>query len=50
MTVGAAGGRAGARVVEYVDEGVGRVANHGLQVEAVLGQGGDGQRALPAGP
>lgn len=50
VAVGAAGGGAGARVVEYVDEGVGRVADHGLQVEAVLGERGDGQRALPAGP
>lgn len=50
MTVGAAGGGAGAGVVEHGDEGVGRVADHRLQVEAVLGEGRDGQRALPAGP
>lgn len=50
MAVGAAGGGGGARVVEDVNERVGRVADHGLQVEAVLGEGGDGQRALPAGP
>lgn len=50
VTVGAAGGRAGAGVVEHGDEGVGRVADHGLQVEAVLRQRRDGQRALPAGP
>lgn len=50
MTVGAAGGGAGARVVQHGDERVGRVANHRLQVKAVLGEGRDGQRALPAGP
>lgn len=50
MTVGAAGGGAGARVVEHGDERVGRVADHGLQVEAVLGEGRDGQGALSAGP
>lgn len=50
MAVGAAGGGAGAGVVEHGDEGVGRVADHRLQVEAVLGEGRDGQRALPAGP
>lgn len=50
VAVGAAGGGAGAGVVEHGDEGVGRGANHGLQVEAVLGEGGDGEGALPAGP
>lgn len=50
MTVGAAGGGAGARVVEHGDEGVGRVADHGLQVKAVLREGRDGQGPLPAGP
>lgn len=50
MTVGAAGGGAGAGVVEHGDERVGRVADHGLQVKAVLGEGRDGQGALPAGP
>lgn len=49
VTVGAAGGRAGAGIVEHGDEGVGRVADHGLQVEAVLGERRDGQRAFPAG-
>lgn len=49
MTVGAASRRAGARVVEHGDEGVGRVADHSLQVEAVLREGRDGQGALPAG-
>lgn len=50
MTVGAAGGGAGAGVVEHGDERVGRVADHGLQVKAVLGERRDGQGALPAGP
>lgn len=50
VTVGATGGGAGARVVEHGDEGVGRVADHGLQVKAVLREGRDRQRALPAGP
>lgn len=36
VTVGATGGGAGAGVVEHGDERVGRVANHGLQVKAVL--------------
>lgn len=39
MTIGATGGGAGAGVVEHGDERVGRVADHGLQVEAVLGEG-----------
>lgn len=50
MTVGAAGGRAGAGVVQHGDQGVGRVSNHVLKVKAVLGEGRDGERALPAGP
>lgn len=50
MTVGATSGGAGARVVEHGDEGVGRVADHGLQVKAVLGEGRDRKGALPAGP
>jgi len=51
VTIGAAGGGAGARVVQQrVDEGVGRVADHGLKVEAVLRERRDGQGALPAGP
>lgn len=50
VTVGAAGGGAGARVVQHGDERVGRVADHRLQVEAVLRERRDGQRALPAGP
>lgn len=50
VTVGAAGGRAGAGVVQHGDQGVGRVSNHVLKVKAVLGEGRDGERALPAGP
>ena len=50
MTVGAAGGRAGAGVVEHGDERVGGVADPRLQVEAVLREGGDGQGALPVRP
>lgn len=49
VTVRAAGRRAGAGIVEHGDEGVGRVADHGLQVKAVLREGWDGQRAFPAG-
>lgn len=50
MPVGSAGGGAGARVVEHGDQRVGRVPDPGLQVEAVVGERRDGQRALPAGP
>lgn len=48
MPVGAAGGRAGARVVDVGHQGAGRGADHGLQVDAGVGQRGDGQRPLPA--
>lgn len=48
VSVGAAGGWAGAGVVKHGDEGVGRVADHGLQVKAVLGERRDGQGPLPA--
>ncbi len=50
VAVGAAGGGAGARVVQHGDERVGRVADHRLQVKAMLGEGWYGQRPLPAGP
>lgn len=50
VTVRAAGGGAGARVVQHRDKGVGRVSDHGLQVEAVLRERGNRQRPLPAGP
>ena len=50
VTVGAACGGAGARVVDVGDQGVGRGADHGLQVDAGVRQRGDGQSPLPAQP
>lgn len=47
VSVGAAGGRAGAGVVEDGDQRVGGGADHGLQVEAVVRQRGNGQGPLP---
>lgn len=47
MSVGAAGGGAGAGVVEDGDQGVGGGADHGLQVEAGVRERGDGQGTLP---
>lgn len=48
MSVRAAGGRAGARVVDVGHQRVGRGADHRLQVDAGVRQRGDGQRPLPA--
>lgn len=50
VSVGAAGGRAGARVVDVGDQRVGRGADHRLQVDAGVRQRRDGQRPLPAQP
>lgn len=50
MSVGAAGGRAGARVVDVGHQRVGRRADHRLQVDARVRQRRDGQRPLPAEP
>lgn len=50
MTVGAAGRGAGARVVDVGHQGVGRGADHGLQVDAGVRQRRDGQSPLPAEP
>lgn len=43
VSIGATGGRAGAGVVEDGDQRVGGGADHGLQVEAGVREGGDGQ-------
>ena len=50
MSVGTAGGRAGARVVDVRHQRVGRSTDHRLEVDAGVGQRGDGQRPLPAEP
>lgn len=50
MSVGAAGGRAGAGVVDVGHQRVGRRADHRLQVDARVRQRRDGQRPLPAEP
>lgn len=49
VAVGAAGGRAGAGAAEDADQRAGRGADHGLQVEAVVRQGRQGQGPLAAG-
>lgn len=48
VSVRAAGGRAGARVVDVGHERVGRRADHRLEVDASVGQRRDRQRSLPA--
>lgn len=48
VPIRAAGGRAGARVVDVGHQGVGRGPDHGLQVDAGVGERRDGQRSLPA--
>lgn len=50
VSVGAAGGRAGAGVVDVGHQRVGRRADHRLQVDAGVRQRRDGQRPLPAEP
>lgn len=50
VSVRAAGGRAGAGVVDVCDQRVGRGSDHGLQVDAGVGQRRDGQSPLPAQP
>lgn len=48
VSVRAAGGRAGSGVVDVRHQGVGRGPDHGLEVDAGVRQGRDGQRPLPA--
>lgn len=50
VSVGAAGGGAGPRVVDVGDQRTGRGADHRLQVDASVRQRRDGQRSLPAQP
>ncbi len=50
VSVGAAGRRAGARVVDVGDQRVGRGADHRLEVDAGVRQRRDGQSPLPAQP
>lgn len=50
MSIGAAGGGTGPRVVDVGDERTGRGADHRLQVDASVRQRRDGQRSLPAQP
>ena len=50
VSIGAAGGGAAAGVVDVGHQGVGRGADHGLQVDAGVGEGRDGQRPLTTQP
>lgn len=50
VSIGAAGGRAGARVVDVRHQRVRRGADHRLEVDAGVGQRRDGQSPLPAQP
>lgn len=51
MAIGATSGRAGAGATkDAAYQGVGRGANHGLEVETVVRQWGTGQGPLSTGP